>query len=300
MLAHLQTAQFAVGSRLFRLTDAPTNTLTNATTSAEKNYEASGLSVTQQDKTISSRSLDLASCWTTFGIDHGFTSSVNGFNVQYLDPLAETFLVDSSLFPQGVFITSLDFCFATVPTDDIPIILELRPVNNGYPSSNEILPCVSSEGLAIVVKASGRYSYVCVAERSMTPAVYTRFDLPAPVYLLPGREYAIVLRSDSNQYTVYTAELGSTVIGSDAKIGKQPYAGSFFKSRTRQRGRNLRSKTSCSVSTVLCGTHNCKCATTPECLSLVESHRCERDIRQLRILSTRSAVRRTDCYRLLR
>jgi hypothetical protein len=70
----------------------------------------------------------------------------------------------------------------------------------------------------------------------------TTFTLPAPVHLMPGQEYALVVRSDSDAYTVYTAELGASIIGSDAKVGKQPYAGSFFKSQNASTWTESRSK----------------------------------------------------------
>lgn len=227
---HLQEGSFATGSRLFRLTDEPTNNVSAATTAAEKNYDASGIAYQQQETSVTSRSVELRRAGPVSQTNTTFDTTVQGFNVQYVDPLAETFLVDNKQYPLGVMITSLDVCFAGKPDDDIPVILEIRSVVNGYPSSNEIVPCVSPDGLATVslrpdaVKTSTSPSFD-------NPATVTTFQLPAPVHLLPGKEYAVVLRSDSNAYTVYTAELGGTVIGSDAKVGKQPYAGSFFKSQ---------------------------------------------------------------------
>ncbi|MEE3201703.1 MAG: hypothetical protein VX262_00230, partial [Acidobacteriota bacterium] len=54
---------------------------------------------------------------------------------------------------------------------------------------------------------------------------------PALVHLKGGTEYAIVVHSNSDEYKVYTAELGGALIGTDQKVSKQPYAGSFFKSQ---------------------------------------------------------------------
>ena len=63
------------------------------------------------------------------------------------------------------------------------------------------------------------------------PNAYTKFTFPSLVYLAPG-EYAIVVRSDSDKYYVWTAEIGALIVGSeDQKVAKQPYAGSFFKSQ---------------------------------------------------------------------
>lgn len=227
---HLPGGTFGVGTRLFRLTDDPDNTGNDATTVAETNYVASGISYTQQDTSITTRNLMLRNAGPrtqSFTVqDH----STNGFNVQYVDPLAETFLVDSKLFPQGVFVSSIDLCFATKPTDDIPVTLEVRPVVNGYPSSNEVVPCVGGSGMAAVILRPDQVN-VSASPSFDDAQTVTTFTLPAPVHLMPGQEYSIVVRSDSDLYTVYTAELGAAIIGSDAKIAKQPYAGSFFKSQ---------------------------------------------------------------------
>jgi hypothetical protein len=228
---HLQTAQFAVGSRLFRLTDAPTNTLTDATTSAEKNYEASGLSVTQQDKTISSRSLDLRRAGPRTE-----SMTINYVKRQRLQRSVSRPACGN--VPCG-FVALPTGCVHHVAGLLLCVCTNRRYSDYSGTSSRQQRLSKSRTKFfhASAVKDSRSFSKRPDAIRTSAhrtfddASVYTRFDLPAPVYLLPGREYAIVLRSDSNQYTVYTAELGATVIGSDAKIGKQPYAGSFFKSQ---------------------------------------------------------------------
>lgn len=228
---HLPEGIVGVGSRLLRLTDSPTNDVTEATTSAEANYQASGLAYTQQESSVSSRSLGLVRTGPrTDSLTITTGSSQTQPEVQYVDPLAETFLVDAKQYPQGVFVTSVDLCFANVPTDDIPVIVELRNVVNGYPSSSEIVPCCGAEGMAVCTLRPDQVRKTDSPTFS-GPLALTNFKFPAPVHLMPGREYAIVVRSDSDAYMVYTAELGAMVIGSDSKVSKQPYAGSFFKSQ---------------------------------------------------------------------
>ena len=229
---HLQEGQFPTGTRLFRLTDSDTNDIAAATTTAETNYVASGLTITQQQQSIVSRSINV----TRRGVhdsrywENGtYTSCPEG----WADPLAETFLVDATRYPQGVMVTSVDLVFATKPVSDIPVTVELRPVINGYPASNQLVPCAAPEGQASITL---RADAVNIAESNLVNAfsntsAYTRFTFPALVHLLPGREYAIVVRSDSSDYKVYTAELGAQLIGTDQKVAKQPYAGSFFKSQ---------------------------------------------------------------------
>lgn len=227
---HLQEGAFAVGSRLFRLTDSANNDISNATTSAEKMYTASGLNYTEQETTVTSRNLELVRSGVASDTKSVSQTTVEDYKIQYVDPLAETFLVDAIQYPQGIFLASVDLCFAAVPDEDIPVTVEIRTVVNGYPSSVEILPCVSGEGRAVKTLYPDEVTTTANPSFSNTSS-FTRFTLPAPVHLMPGKEYAIVVRSDSNEYTVYTAELGKTVIGSDAIVSRQPYAGSFFKSQ---------------------------------------------------------------------
>jgi hypothetical protein len=230
---HLQEGQFAVGTRLFRLTDSNTNDIASATTTAETNYVSSGLVVTQQNFSVTSRNVNV----TRRGVhetrmnDNGtYTACPEG----WADPLAETFLVDATRYPQGVMVESVDLVFAKKPGFDIPVTVELRPVVNGYPSSHQLVPCASPSGDASVTLRPDAVQEVAdgdVVNAFTSSQYYTRFTFPALVHLMPGIEYALVVRSDSSEYTVWTAELGGTIPGTTQKVAKQPYAGSFFKSQ---------------------------------------------------------------------
>jgi hypothetical protein len=232
---HLPASSFATGVRLFRLTDEVTNVPADATTAAETNYEASGLAVSQQETTVSSRQMvkqRIGPRQESFSVS---STEVQNLQIEYVDPLAETFLVDGKAYPQGVFIASVDLCFETVPAVDVPVIVELRNVVNGYPSSAELVPCCGGSGLAQVTLLREQVKTAAVPNIA-DPLTVTTFTFAAPVHLMPGKEYAIVVRSDSNQYRVFTAELGGTVLsaslsGTDVKVSKQPFAGSFFKSQ---------------------------------------------------------------------
>ena len=227
---HLQNGTFAAGTRLFRLTDSASDVVADATTTAEVNYTASGLNVTEQNFSVTTRNININRSGVTDARTQVDRSHVENTNVEWVDPLAQTILVDARQYPQGVFVSSLDLAFASKPTDDVPVIVELRPVVNGYPSSNQLVPCLSDSGQATTSLRPDRVN-VTTTPNFSDASRYTRFTFPAPVHLQPGLEYAIVVRSDSDAYTVYTGELGGTVIGTDQKVAKQPYAGSFFKSQ---------------------------------------------------------------------
>lgn len=140
-----------------------------------------------------------------------------------IDPIAQTFFIDSEQNPNGVFLTSVDLWFAS-KSPSVPVTIEVRPVVNGFPSSFEIVPfgTVTVDAENIVV--------------SSTPNIFqlsesTRFTFRSPVYCTPG-QYSIVIKGNATDFRIYTAVLGEFEIGSDnARITQQPYIGSMFKSQ---------------------------------------------------------------------
>jgi hypothetical protein len=141
---------------------------------------------------------------------------------RYLDPLAQTFLVEEE---NGIIPTSVDVYFYTKDTS-IPIELQIREVSFGTPGGpDKIVP-----GLRKVLSASD----VKVSSNASTKTTFT-FD--TLTRLAPG-EYAVVLISDSNEYNVWISELGSEDISTvnlptvnKIFITKQPSLGTLFKSQ---------------------------------------------------------------------
>lgn len=140
------------------------------------------------------------------------------------DPIAQTFFISASEYPDGMFVSSVDLFFKN-KGEVLPVEVQIRPVVNGVPSSDKIIPGASSTVDSDDIKVS---NFPNVAN-SMTA---TRFTFPSPVYLSPSYEYSIVAVSDDFGYDYYSAELGGTIIGTDQKISKQPVLGSFFKSQS--------------------------------------------------------------------
>jgi hypothetical protein len=234
---HMQDSQFATGTRSFRLTDSEADVVADATSSADTNYTSSGLAVVDQFTSATTRTIGVntqgtSGSRTSTSTEVSASVETNRESVEgsWYDPLAQTIMVNGNAYSQGVFVSSVDLCFSTKPADDIPVFVELRPVVNGYPSSRNILPCAAGSGRAI---ASHRMADVSTttAPDFDTASTFTRFVFPALVHLKGGTEYAIVIHSNSDEYKVYTAELGGALIGTDQKVSKQPYAGSFFKSQ---------------------------------------------------------------------
>lgn len=145
------------------------------------------------------------------------------------DPLAQSFIVEDET---GIFVTSIEVFFET-KDDNIPVILQLRPMIAGVPS-NVIIPFseVTLDPSSVNVSADG--------------TVATRFTFPSPVYLSgpqqqevrvensetpQSSEYAIVLLSDSPNYRVFISRIGDNDIGTGTRISTQPTLGSLFKSQ---------------------------------------------------------------------
>ena len=116
-----------------------------------------------------------------------------------------------------MFISSVEIFFNT-KDDNIPISMQIRTMENGYPTKT-ILP----------------FSDVTLTpdnvELSETAAVPTKFTFQAPVYIKASVEYCFVLLSDSNEYKVWISRMGDVEISGDRTISEQPYAGVLFKSQ---------------------------------------------------------------------
>ena len=59
----------------------------------------------------------------------------------------------------------------------------------------------------------------------------TKFSFNSPVFLESGREYCVVVMTNSNVYTCWVSEMGQKDIATNDFIDRQPYAGSLFKSQ---------------------------------------------------------------------
>jgi hypothetical protein len=139
----------------------------------------------------------------------------------WINPLSQTFNVDKNVCENGVFVNSVDIFFSAVDTI-LPITLQLRPVINEAPSSSQIIP------FSEVTLNASEVNVSATAPSVATSTTYTRFTFDSPVYLYPD-EYAIVLTSPSENYSVHVANLGETVRNTtDTKVSQQPGALSFY------------------------------------------------------------------------
>ena len=213
------TLRFRTGERQFLLTDNTSGDLISASTYGEVIYPAQGLLQTKENVVVSSRVPRVQSFGQGSATD--FRTTTNTFNRTnvggWFDPLAETFLVDEALYPDGVFLSDVELFFKSKDSDGLPVTVQIRDTLNGYPAQ-VILPFSDVNKLPADVNVSEDAS------------VSTKFTFPSLVYLQPG-EYAIVVLSNSLKYEAYISEMGENIVGTTRKISEQPYAGVLFKSQ---------------------------------------------------------------------
>ena len=143
--------------------------------------------------------------------------------IVYYDPLAQTFVVDNE---EGMVPTSIDLYFQR-KDDEIPVEVQIRETVNGYPGGPDLVV----PGLRTILDPEE----VSVSDDASVP---TTFRFENMVKLEGGREYAIVIISDSPEYFLWHSRMGDADIGSagNSEIGKvviskQPSLGVMFKAQ---------------------------------------------------------------------
>jgi len=147
-----------------------------------------------------------------------------------MKPLAQTFRINPTQYPSGIYLTSVNLYFASKPgAGGFPVVVEVRSVENGIPT-NIVVPG-SSKYIApasITIPALGDSDDLTAVQ-----AAETTFAFEEPIYLSPGNEYAIVVFSNSEEYTLYSAKIYEFQIGTTEKrINKQSGLGSLFLTQT--------------------------------------------------------------------
>tara|TARA_Y100001938_G_scaffold22933_1_gene29812 strand:+ start:8895 stop:15293 length:6399 start_codon:yes stop_codon:yes gene_type:complete len=217
----IPTDTYRVGERLFRLTDNSTDTVASTESVAEKIFRVQGLLESRTGRISSTRPLEpkrenVKEKNVTQDTINRISTSTN-----WINPLSQTFIVDRNLHENGVYVSSIDVFFSSVDTI-LPVTLQIRPVINEAPSSSQIIPFSETTVNASDVNVSA------TAPNVATSSTFTRFTFDSPVYLFPD-EYAIVLTSPSENYSVHVANLGETVRNTtDTKVSQQPFVASFY------------------------------------------------------------------------
>lgn len=132
------------------------------------------------------------------------TTTVGWTWIRHTDPVAQTFTV-----PEPVFVSAVDLFLATKDADR-GLHISLRNVINGFPGQDILAETVVSPG-SISTSANG------------SAATHVTFARPA--YCAPGREYAIVVATDSDEYGIFYARLGHRDLVTDQYVSANPHSG---------------------------------------------------------------------------
>ena len=222
--------KFETGVKTFRLTTSKENSTVPGVVKshAEANFHATGTLNTIQETVLSTKvpKIKKLSVQDQKVLNETISKKVGPAEkeltgIQYYDPLAQTFRVDDT---SGVFLTSVDVFFRD-KDDEIPVTIQIRTVQTGFPTS-KILP------YSVVSKDPDE---VNISEDGTVPTTFT-FD--SPVYVEGEQEYAIVLVTPSENYFAWISRMGEVDVSTanlpdseQVLISQQPYLGSLFKSQ---------------------------------------------------------------------
>ena len=142
------------------------------------------------------------------------------------NPLAQTVRV----FDTNYFVTKIGVFIKAKPVltspgvQNLPLIMEIRPVVNGYPSSNQIFANTR------VIKYSAD---VTVSTDGVTNE--TVFELPVPLFVQEGDEFAVTLTTaaenkDNHKWQVWAARINNSDVNTGKTHASQPEAGVLFRS----------------------------------------------------------------------
>lgn len=149
--------------------------------------------------------------------DEVYTDKAATFTLN--DVIGQSFYIDKTNYPNGIFIGSISVFFKTKDTI-APITLKIVPTVNGYPSSDIVVP------MSIVTKYPEE---IYTQTTTNTLPTESRFIFQSPIYLAPG-VYVFTLNSNSSKYNIFISERGKTSFV-DNSLVVNPYVGDFFQSQ---------------------------------------------------------------------
>lgn len=154
------------------------------------------------------------------------------------DPFAQTFIIDDRLHPQGVTVTSVKLLFES-KDEAYPIQIEIRPTKAGVPDPASKVrygaAILQPDDINIVSKDTIRTLNLAGTNPFSNDTVFTKATFNAPVYLEPGKQYALVIASASSKHKIYTAVIGDKILGTQRVISSQPYLGVLYKMQNSSR-----------------------------------------------------------------
>ena len=221
-----------VGSKLLRVTDSISNNIATTTTAADQMFYIEGTYGTNSNDISSTRKPKIIR--ESVSSENIITSIFSRENQRYgltqlkgaVDPLSQSFSVNSALYPSGIMIKQIGLFFKNKSTKNVPITLVIKPTINDYPHPSKILPFATATLYPSSVNTSVN------GDSGIDPE--TKFVFTSPVFLLPGKTYAFSVMTNSLEYEIFTAVPGDTVLSNTntAIASKQPNVLSMFKAQS--------------------------------------------------------------------
>jgi hypothetical protein len=240
------TVRISTGTKTFKLSSSSANDpgLPGSSNSfAETNFNSDG-TLEQWENTITATTKNLTTKTVT-NLTTNTTTSQTTINThtrttvqRFVDPLAQSFVVGGNIEApdssreglatddsNGAFLTAVDLFFAKKDSGNAPVKVEIRTVELGTPTRIVI-------GNSVTLRPSE-------VNVSSDASIATKVTFDEPIYLPPGREYAVVIISEnSDQYEMWTAVMGEKTVNtkdlpdvSAVTYSKQFAMGSLFKSQ---------------------------------------------------------------------
>lgn len=225
------TVRIHTGKKTFKITSSSTNKIpipgSSDISSAESTYISEGI-VEQFENVITTTNTTTNTLITQVSRN---TETI----ARYYDPLAQTFVVGGNVEApnpintnddvNGAFLTAIDLFFAKKDTANCPVKVEIRTVELGTPTRTII-------GSPVTLIPD----QVNVSNNAESP---THIVFDYPIFLSPGREYAIVIVSESSdKYELWTAQMGEKTVNTSSlpdaesvRYTRQFSMGSLFKSQ---------------------------------------------------------------------
>ena len=216
------SVRIPTGTKTYRITSSSTNDPglpgSNSISFAETNYTANA-TLLQFQATVT-RETTRTTINSTINLQTNLSvSATRTVATEYFDPLAQTFTVGGNIQVKsnintdddvnGVFLTSVDLFFASIDSGNAEVRVEVRTTQLGTPTLEVI-------GKPVILRprttdADG--NEVTNIQTSATGEIPTNVKFPEPIFLAPGREYAIVVISDkSDEYELWTAVMGEKTV----------------------------------------------------------------------------------------
>ena len=199
------TVRINTGKKTFKITSSSTNEVplpgNKDLSSAETIYSSEG--TVELFENVSTTTI------TTVETTQTQTWKETITRARYYDPLAQTFAVGGRIESpssintnddiNGAFVTAVDLYFATKDSGNNPVRVEIRTVEFGTPTRTIL-------GTPAVLRPDD----ISISSDAEVP---THVVFPSPIYLAPGRQYAIVIIADtSDKYYLWTAVMKEKTI----------------------------------------------------------------------------------------